>query len=117
MYLQAIELISFILIAVKPKFRQLKRIKHDGKTLKIIQTVSTEWEDFAFNLEFPRSVVREVSEKYPQDEVSCCEEVVERWLEGEEGTRQPVSWATLIEAVKECEDMDTLATDIEKILS
>ena len=106
-----------LLTAEKPKYRQLRRLREGGKTLKIIQTVSTEWEDFAFNLEFPRSVVREVSEKYPQDEVSCCEEVVERWLDGEEGTRQPVSWATLIEAVRDCDDMDTLATDIENILS
>ena len=95
----------------------MRRLKSEGRTLRIIERVSPEWKDLAYSLYFSRSAVKAVAEENPGDSVSCCEEVVDRWLDGEEGTRKPVSWATLVEAVRECEDMDTLATDIENILS
>ena len=79
--------------------------------------MSPEWKDLAYSLYFSRLAVKAVAEENLGDAGSCCEEVVERWLDGEEGMRQPVSWVTLIEAVREYEDMDTLATDIENVLS
>ena len=87
----------------------------EGKTVKVIEEVAAEWKQLAYTLQFSSAVVRTVQRDTTQDCAAACEEVLYRWVSGAEGTRQPVSWATLIECLRDC-DFRVLASDLEKVL-
>ena len=42
-----------------------------------------------------------------------CQEILRRWLEGQEETRQPVNWDTLIDSLIEAGFVD-IATDLQE---
>ena len=101
-----------------PEVHQLMIMKHKGKegrTVKVIEEVAAKWEQLASALEFSSAVVRTVRRDNNQDCAAACEEVLRRWVGGAEGTRQPVSWTTLIECLRDC-DFITLARDLEDVL-
>ena len=45
--------------------------------------------------------------------MGACEEMMSVWLEGREGVRQPLTWATLLAALKETGEFETLVSHIE----
>jgi len=99
-----------------PKIYQLMRLKgKEGRTVKVIEGVAAEWEQLAYTLQFSPAVVRAVRRDTNQDCATACEEVLYRWVSGAEGTLQPVSWATLIECLRDC-DFIGLAKDLENSL-
>ena len=99
-----------------PEVYQLMKLKSkDGRTVKVIEGVAAEWEQLAYTLQFPPAVVRTVRRDTTQDCTAACAEVLYRWVGGAEGTRQPVSWATLIECLRDC-DFNELAKDLEIVL-
>ena len=88
----------------------------EGTTVKVIEGMAAEWERLAYTLQFSPAVVRTVRRDTTQDCTAACVEVLYRWVSGAEGTRQPVSWATLIECLRDC-DFVMLARDVENALS
>jgi len=100
----------------RPEVYQLMKLKgKNGRTVKVIEGVAAEWEQLAYTLKFSPAVVRNVRRDTTQDCTAACEEVLYRWVNGAEGTRQPVSWATLIECLRDC-DFSVLARDLENAL-
>ena len=107
---------NYSFAADRPKFSQLIRLNDkEGRTVKLIEGVAAKWEQLAYTLQFSSAVVRTVQRDTNQDCTAACEEVLYRWVSGAEGTRQPVSWATLIECLRDC-DFRVLASDLEKVL-
>lgn len=103
--------------ADRPKFQQLHYLKRrDGTVIRVVEEAAQQWERLAYALNFPRSTVNVVSRDNPQNAVGACGEMLGRWLDGVEGTRQPISWNSLIDALCEC-DMDTFASDLHDVLS
>ena len=97
----------------KPKFHHLKLFKgKDGNTIRVIKTDASKWDEVAYSLHFKRQVVNTISRDDPQDE-SACEEVLDRWLSGDLTTRQPVTWATLIQSLRDYQQ-NSLAEDLER---
>ena len=86
----------------------------DRRTVKVIESVAAEWELLAYALQFSPAVVRTIH-RDTKDCTAACEEVLYRWVNGAEGTRQPVSWATLIECLSDC-DFAELLRDLENAL-
>ena len=102
--------------AERPEVYQLMKLEgKEGRTVKVVEGVAAEWEQLAYTLRFSPAVVRTV-ERDAKDCTAACVEVLYRWVSGAEGTRQPVSWATLIKCLRDC-DFVMLARDLENALS
>ena len=74
--------------------------------------MATEWEELAKALHFESSVIEHVSHTLHQTK-DACQEILRRWLEGQEETRQPVNWDTLIDSLIEAGFVD-IATDLQE---
>lgn len=57
------------------------------------------------------------SDFFLQDVVGSCEDMLGIWLEGREGGRRPLTWTSLLEALKETGEFATLAASIESGIS
>ena len=75
----------------------------------MIEEVAGYWEDLARALHFESSVIEHMF--YQREDV--CQEVLRRWLGGQEETRQPVNWATLIDSLTEAGFVD-VAEDLQE---
>ena len=71
----------------------------------MIEEVAESWEYLARALHFESSVIEHITDMFYQTE-DTCREVLRRWLEGQEETRQPVNWATLIDSLTEAGCVD-----------
>ena len=78
----------------------------------MVEAVAAEWAELAKTLHFDSSVIEDVRERFPQPETAC-QEVLRRWLDGQEGARQPVRWDTLIHSLLEAGFFDT-ANDLQE---
>jgi hypothetical protein len=87
----------------KPTSRQLHHLRLHGpnRTINIIHEIAPNWESLAYSLGMSHTTIRIVQRNHPQDVVGACEEMMSVWLEGREGVRRPLTWATLLEALKE----------------
>ena len=83
--------------------------------VKVIEQVASQWEELAYILQFSSAVVKTIERDNTKDCTAACTEVLHRWVGGAEGTREPVSWATLIECLRDC-DLIMLARDLENEL-
>ena len=78
----------------------------------MIEEVAGYWEDLARALHFESSVVEHITDMFYQTE-DACREVLRRWLGGQEETRQPANWATLIDSLTEAGCVD-IAEDLQE---
>ena len=83
--------------------------------MKVIEEVASQWEGLAYMLQFSSTIVKTIERDSAKDCIAACTEVLHQWVGGAEGTRQPVSWATLIECLRDC-DFTVLASDLESAL-
>ena len=83
--------------------------------VKIIEQVASQWEELAYILQFSSAAVKTIERDNPKDSSAACAELLHRWVRGAEGTQQPVSWATFIECLRDC-DFVVLARDLENAL-
>ena len=81
----------------------------------MVERVAANWEELAYALHFTFPIVKTVRRDNHGDSVMACDEILHRWISGCEGTRQPVSWKTLIESLRDC-DFSTLANDLANAL-
>ena len=96
----------------KPRLHELDRIKIDGKTVKVINRVASNWKVVATRLYFEGHEIQNISRDNPRT-VDACQEVFTQWLEGK--GRIPTTWETIIEALEEA-DFSEVTNDLKEIL-
>ena len=82
----------------------------------VVPKVSAEWEDIAFELGYEISVVKQIGAKHKEDPKKCCKELFKDWLGTNNGVK-PKIWETLLDKLKEIEDLHSITEDImEKLI-
>ena len=84
--------------------------------MKVIEQVSPVWEWLAYALHFSPAVVKTIKLNNHYQYDRACMDMFGRWLEGK--ARQPVSWETLIAALRDSgeRDLKKLATVLDAAL-
>ena len=60
-------------------------------------------------------MIKTIERDTNKDGTAACTDVLRQWLDGAEGTCHPVSWATLIKCLRDCQ-LIMLARDLENAL-
>ena len=97
-----------------PKLHQVDLIDGNGKTVKVIEQAAAKWERVATRLYFESHDICRIKKDNPLQSFEACQTVFIEWLNGK--GRKPISWETLIKALKEA-DLSKLAADLEVVLS
>ena len=87
---------------------------HDLNTI-VVPKVSAQWEDIAFALQYDIPTVEKISVKCKDDPTKCCKELFKNWLTTDNGAK-PKIWQTLMDKLKEIEDLTSVTEDIMKKL-
>ena len=97
------------------ELHQLDLLKGNGKTVKIISTVASRWEKVALRLYFSHNDIARIERHHHDQSVLACQTMFTEWLDGKDRTREPITWATLIEVLIEAE-FSELASDLQAVL-
>ena len=83
--------------------------------MKMIEQVAPVWEWLAYALHFNRAIVAVIGRDHCKCDLACMD-MFGRWLEG--SARQPVSWETLMAALRDSgeRDLEKLATVLDAAL-
>ena len=103
---------SFFNITSIPKLHELDRIEGNDKVVKVIEHVASSWDKLALRLHFSRHDIGRISRDTREQSVQATSVVFTEWLDGK--GRKPVTWETLMSALKEGE-YSTIASDLEVI--
>lgn len=99
----------------KPLPNQLRVLRSSsGEVVKVKERVCAQWRDVATQLSFSPGLMKTIRKNNDGAE-EAFDDMMERWLNGTEGTRQPLSWKTLLTVFQEI-DHNVLASDLEKML-
>ena len=94
--------------------RQINIVEGNGKTVKLIKLVAARWEEVATMLHLEDCDIQRIRRDHRNDSCKACQTALKEWLEGE--GRNPVTWKTLISALKEAK-FSEIASDLEYVLS
>ena len=100
----------------RPTLQQLMLLRSpSGKRVKIIQAIAAGWRHLGISLYFDETgrTLDRIAHEHPFDPEACCTAMLREWLEGR--GRQPATWATLIDLLKDA-DMTSLAQQLERML-
>ena len=77
---------------------------------------AAKWDTVALRLHFESYEISRIARDYPQQSIQALRTVFTEWIQGK--GRQPLSWHTLINALKETElqELQNVARDLESIL-
>ena len=92
---------------LEPKMCDLNKI--------VVSKVSPKWEDIAYELGYEIPKVDEISTKHKEDTKKCCKELFKDWLTTSNGV-EPKIWQTLLDKLKEIEELHEITKDITKKL-
>ena len=82
--------------------------------MRIIYAVALDWDWIAIRLHFRGDVISRIERDHKGSSVvRACQAMFSKWLEGE--GRWPITWKTLIEALKEA-GFSELASEVETVL-
>lgn len=81
----------------------------------VIPRIKAEWEDVAFALRYKIVTVNAIKEKHNEDPKKCCRELFIDWLSTSHGVG-PKTWSTLLDKLKEVEDLSAATQEIIKEL-
>ena len=95
------------------KLHQLDLFEGNGSTVRIIKTVAPRWDMIALRLHFSGDDISRIERDHKESVVRACRNMFSEWLEGK--GRKPISWNTLIKALKEA-DYSELASEVETVL-
>ena len=95
-----------------PKLHQLHLLERYGKRVKVIDMVAAEWDSVALRLHFESYDISRIERDHPQQCIRASITVFTEWIKGK--GRQPSSWHTLIEALKETR-LQSVASDLDSI--
>ena len=76
----------------------------------VIPRIQAEWEQVAYALRYSIPTVKAIKENH-QNSKKCCLELFVDWLSTDHGAG-PKTWSTLIEKLKEVEDLTAATNDI-----
>ena len=96
----------------KPRLDQLIQLKGAGKTVHLIGHVSEHLDSLANALQLSPYLISTLTEE-SNTPFDATLNVMVQWLGGE--GRRPVTWRTLLEALKEAH-LHSLASDLEEVL-
>ena len=82
----------------------------------VVPKVSAEWEDIAYALQYDIATVEQISKKHNEDPKKCCKELFKNWLISNNGVK-PKNWQTLLDKLKEIDDLYSITEDITKELT
>ena len=77
----------------------------------VVPHIQAEWEDFAFDLRYGIAAVNNISAKHKENPKKCCKELFKDWLSTDHGVG-PKTWETLIEKLKENDDLAAATGEI-----
>ena len=69
----------------------------------------------ALRLHFDDNMISQIRTESQNNEFHACQSVFSKWLDGKKGLRQPRTWGTVIDILKEA-DLCQLAEDLEQVL-
>ena len=83
--------------------------------MEIIATVAAHWQDFGYLLDFDETgrTIDRIAREHQLRPIDCCAAMLREWLEGR--GRQPATWATLIDLLKDA-DINDLAQQLERMV-
>ena len=98
-----------------PHLHQLHVLKSgSGKVLEVKERGCAHWEETAIHLRFSPGLIATI--KKDNDKAgNAFDDMMTQWLNGTKGTRQPVTWRTLLTVLQEI-NHGVLAGDIKSIL-
>ena len=80
----------------------------------MIATVASIWKKYAIRLHFEAHDILRIEQDSRLQSVSASQQMMMEWLNGK--GRQPTTWATVIEALEECE-LSQIAKDVKGALT
>ena len=96
-----------VFILLEPDMHDLNKI--------VIKEVSANWDDIAYALSYKISTVQQIRNKHKEDPRKCCKELFEDWLSTNNGVK-PKTWQTLIDKLKEIDELDSAIEEITENL-
>ena len=83
--------------------------------MKVKESVCSHWRDIATHLHFSSGLMETIrtSNAGPEE---AFDDVMTQWLNGTEGTLQPISWRTSLGVLRDI-NHNTLAMDLEEVLA
>ena len=83
--------------------------------MEILATIAAHWQDFGYLLDFDETgrTIDRIAREHQLRPIDCCAAMLREWLEGR--GRQPATWATLIDLLKDA-DINDLAQQLEKMV-
>ena len=90
-----------------PKEHELDRIDYNGETIRIFSSSAARWEKIATRLYFDGNTIQSIKKSSFYQTTDACKAIFNEWLNGREGLREPRTWATVVEILKEA-DLSTL---------
>ena len=100
---------------LKPTLLELDLLKGRTKTVSIINNAAYRWEILATRLNLEGNDIKRIDRDTHLQSVNACRNVLIEWLGGKDRVRKPITWETLIEALKEA-NLSELAKDVQEIL-
>jgi len=82
----------------------------------IIPKIAARWMDVADFLDYKIETIELIKQKHHGDGEQCCDGLIRDWLSTDHGVG-PKTWGTLIERLKEIEQLAIATSDIEKELT
>ena len=75
--------------------------------------MASKWDKIAIRLHFSGHDISRIERDHKESVVRACQAMFSEWLEGK--SRKPITWNTLIKALKEAEYSE-LASEVETVL-
>ena len=82
----------------------------------VIPKIAAEWEDVAYSLGYDILTVENIRQKQLDDPKRSCKELFKSWLTTAKGIA-PKTWSTLLQRIKEVDELLPVVEDIQKHLS
>ena len=79
--------------------------------MRVVEEVSAKWKDIAIALRFDNHGLKNLENDVQHVSECACREMFIKWLDKREDLRRPVTWATLIQSLKDAQ----LVTTAEKL--
>ena len=77
----------------------------------VVPRIQADWEDVAWALCYEIATVKTIKAKCNDNPIKCCKELFIDWLSTDHGIG-PKTWSTLIEKLKEIEELAVATNDI-----
>ena len=96
-----------------PTIQQLQEIQgRDGKTVRIMDTVASEWEEIAIAMGFPAHELKTIRRDNLRDAKRATLHIFTQWLGGDYCT--PVSWGSLVDCLDQA-GFSNVALDLQEM--